>query len=257
MKNSILTYLVVCLWCWAPLTQLRAIPLTVFLGGSPPAGSACASTDTALPYDHFLEGFQTTTTGINDGNAWTVAAVVGTGTVDPYYDTTALTTNKPAGACDRAWRLVLPTDGVETYQAWDRGSAFDITTTALTVVFYLYIETAPDSGEGYPIFRYGSSSTSVGSRVDLTNSSGTLQLTAVGQTTSAAITVTAGQWEKVTMFISTDGATAASTLAVNDGTPQTFQRGAADPRYLTLGAGSGLVSNESGTFLIDLIAIDQ
>ncbi len=37
MKHPSLVYLVICLWCWAPLAELRAIPLSVFLGGSPPA----------------------------------------------------------------------------------------------------------------------------------------------------------------------------------------------------------------------------
>lgn len=37
MKHPSLVYLVLCLWCWAPLAQLKAIPLSVFLGGSPPS----------------------------------------------------------------------------------------------------------------------------------------------------------------------------------------------------------------------------
>jgi hypothetical protein len=39
MKNRFLVLLIACLWCWVPLAQLRALPLTVFLGGSPPAAS--------------------------------------------------------------------------------------------------------------------------------------------------------------------------------------------------------------------------
>ncbi len=42
MKQPSIVYLVLCLWCWAPLAQLRAIPLSVFLGGSPPSASFTA-----------------------------------------------------------------------------------------------------------------------------------------------------------------------------------------------------------------------
>jgi len=218
--------------------------------------TSCATTDTSLAYGHFLEGFQAATVGYNDGNAWTVDSVVGTGTVSAYYDTSALTTNKPAGACDRAWRVVLPTDGTETYQVWDRGSSYTMGAAVLRIIFHLYIEVAPDSGENYPVFRYGSTATGTGYFVSLDNVSGTLQLTAGGQTTSSAITVSSGEWIKVMLYLDTSSAGDTSYLQVNDGTPAYYRRNTQNPRYVSLGASAGLVNNESGTFLIDLICID-
>ena len=257
MKHA-LVYLVTCLWVWSPFVA-RAIPLTVFLGGSPPTVSVCATTDTALPYDHFLEGFQTATTGVNDGNAWTVAADVGTGTIDRYYDTSALTTNKPNGCCDRAWRIVLPTDGTETYTTWDRGTNYTLNVGgALTHVFHLYVQTAPDPSETYSIYRYGAAATGSGDSIQITNVAGTIQINASGQTNSSNITISTGQWYKVTLYQDTSYAGATSWISVDDGTQQTFQRTANyTVRYLSLGASSGLQANESGTFIIDLIAIDQ
>ncbi len=72
MKHPSLVYLVICLWCWAPLAQLRAIPLSVFLGGSPPSASAYLVNES-------FEG-----TGYANG-AWTES-----GTVDPDYSTSGL-----------------------------------------------------------------------------------------------------------------------------------------------------------------------
>jgi hypothetical protein len=221
------------------------------------ADTACVTTNTALVYDHFLEGFQTTTTGINDGNVWTVGAAIGDGTVDPYYDTSALTTNKPAGACDRAWRVVLPTNGTETYQVWDRGSSYTMGSAVMKIHFHLYVETAPDAGEDYVVFRYGSSTSSTGYGFSMSNVAGTLQVLAFGQTNTAAIPINTGEWIKVLMYLDTSSAGATSYLQINDGTPEYYQRNTQSPRYLTLGPAAGLVSGESGTFLIDLIAIEE
>ncbi len=50
MKHPSLVYLVLCLWCWAPLAQLKAIPLSVFLGGSPPSASSLPAASNVLAW---------------------------------------------------------------------------------------------------------------------------------------------------------------------------------------------------------------
>jgi hypothetical protein len=47
MKHPSIVYLVLCLWCWAPLAQLRAVPLSVFLSGSAGGGGGGTSPGTA------------------------------------------------------------------------------------------------------------------------------------------------------------------------------------------------------------------
>lgn len=80
MKHPSLVYLVLCLWCWAPLAQLRAIPLAQFLSGSPPSATSylvdenCEGTGTpsgwtntgAIDWDSTTnppQGFQSVTYG--------------------------------------------------------------------------------------------------------------------------------------------------------------------------------------------------
>lgn len=73
MKHSSLVYLVICIWCWAPLAQLRAVPLAQFLGGSPPAGTS--------PTYLVKQNFETATTGYDNEETWVTAS----GSPNPAY----------------------------------------------------------------------------------------------------------------------------------------------------------------------------
>ncbi len=81
MKHPSLVYLVLCLWCWAPLAQLKAIPLSVFLGGSPPSAPAASY----LIKQNF-EGTGYDTGDGSNGGTWVIA----TGTPNPDYTTVVL-----------------------------------------------------------------------------------------------------------------------------------------------------------------------
>lgn len=77
MKRA-LVYLFVCLWVWAPLAQLRAIPLHVFLGG----GTA-SSPSGYIPFTAGFDGTNdylrlsaTGASGLADGTVFTFSAVV-------------------------------------------------------------------------------------------------------------------------------------------------------------------------------------
>lgn len=68
MKHPFVIYIVLCLWCWAPLAQLRAIPLSVFLGGSPPPAGAGESPGTS----GLLAWWAMTTNADSSGNGRTL-----------------------------------------------------------------------------------------------------------------------------------------------------------------------------------------
>lgn len=68
-----LTLIIACLWCWAPLASLRAVPLHVFLGGSPSAPSSF-TVHTAVfdgSNDYLRRGSQLN--GVTDGKTSTVS----------------------------------------------------------------------------------------------------------------------------------------------------------------------------------------
>lgn len=222
----------------------------------PASGGACATTDTDVPYDEFLEGFQTDTTGTNDGNAWAAALVGTTANIDCWKDTTALSDNKQAGACDRAWYVSLPTDGTETFIRYDRGSSIDLDTQPIDVYFDVWIDTAPDAGESYVILMLRNTEAgSAVARCYLKNNSGTLQMWGNGDTTSTAITVSASTWIPTRMHIATDG-DANSYIAIGS-TTNTFERTVNDFRWISFGAPEGLDANDSGAFYLDRVCVNS
>lgn len=217
-------------------------------------GTACATSDTSLPHDELLEGFQTATTGYE--NTWAETGT--TANITAAADSTALTSGKPAGACNQAWKLVVPTDGTETYTQWNRGSSINPTTQAATFTFYVYIETPPDNGEVFYIFSLGSvtSPATAVARISLRNTTGTITLTAVGSSSSADVTVTTGAWHKVATYIDTSTTGNLSTLTIDGGAANGFNRNTTAMQYLSLGATSSLEANDSGTLWFDLVCLN-
>jgi hypothetical protein len=76
MKNRFLVLLIACLWCWAPLAQLRALPLTVFLGGSPPSNDYTVNTAT-FNGSSYLRVEAGGDVGWADGTTFTIAGWIG------------------------------------------------------------------------------------------------------------------------------------------------------------------------------------
>ncbi len=72
MKHPSLVYLVLCLWCWAPLAQLRAVPLSVFLGGSPPSAPAFTAHTAGFDGNDVIKR-TSPPTGLSDGSAFTIS----------------------------------------------------------------------------------------------------------------------------------------------------------------------------------------
>jgi hypothetical protein len=240
-------------YCYEPVELARLSPAMM---GSVPVAAGCATTDTSLAHDYILEGFETATTGFNDGNSLNVTENPNSDNIDGYYDTSALTTGKGTGQCNRGLQVVAPVGGPDTYVSWDYGSAIDVDTIQLTIRFYFYINTAPDASELVAIFSLAAAGplTGVSAGVDVFNNAGSILMRAGGTDTSNWITVSTGQWYVVTITLDTARAAGGSSINVA-GSTQTFQRTTWDPRYFHLGA-FDLGGTDSGTFTFDLLAVD-
>lgn len=215
---------------------------------------ACSTYNTTNAWDNFIEGFQTPTTGY-ESNVWTGVGTTANITVPA--DSSSLTTYKPDGACNQAFKLVVPTDGTETYIRGDLGASIDLDTIQTDVYFSLYVETGPDNSESYFIFGYRQSTTpSPSASIALGKTAGgQLQLTC-----GSSVNISAGQWYVIKWSFDIAQAVGGSSMTIWSNGSEigsvTFQRAATtDMRYIFSGAIAGLDVNDSGTIWFDLIAI--
>lgn len=214
--------------------------------------ASCATTDTTVPHDVLLEGWQT---GAGE-NTWTN---IGDSAKMNIIDTTAYTSGKPAGACDKAFVLTNGTDGVEAFKLWDNGSAIVTSSTALDVVFSLYVETSPGNNDAFIFLTANNNvSTTTASPVfdaALYNNAGTLQIGIGGTAATALYTnVTAGTWNTIKIHIDTTAAN--SYWQLNGGSTIGFTNANTSARYFRQGAVSALDANDTGTVIHDLLHID-
>lgn len=184
------------------------------------AGSSCATTDTSIPHDELLEGFQTASTGYE--NTWVQYGT--TANITAYADTSALTTGKPTGACDRAWKLVIPSDGTETYAKWTRGSGIS-TGTTIDTVFYVYLSALPANGKSLYILSLSGNSYDLIGRVHIYNNVGAGLIHWQASVNSNYVSFTAGEWHKITIHL--DSTAANSYMQVDAGTQEAFTRNTA------------------------------
>lgn len=223
------------------------------------ATAACATSDTTLPHDFFLEGFEVATTGYE--NTWTAGGTPGGVTYNPAADTTSLTTGKPIGACDQALRVtVAMADGNEDTIYWNSGGN-DVDARAADFYFHVYIVTPPDGAEDLTIIcgkntTVPTSASGSSFQLILKQSGGNAVLMARGTTDSAEVTGLAlNTWHKVKMHI--DPTAASSSMSVNDDTPVTFtRRTGVDPTYLHVGSADAATAGDSADFYLDLITVE-
>lgn len=216
--------------------------------------AACATSDTSLPHDTLLEGFQTATTGYE--NTWTETGT--TANITEAADSTALTTGKPTGACNQAWKVVFPADGTETYAQWDRGSVIDVAVTAINVVFYLLVESPMDAGETSLILS-GSETTNPSAsqcfEVALGRTGSNTEVWAIGATAASKTVITTGAWHKIDVHIDTTAAN--STISVDEAAPNSFTRSSTwDVRYMNIGGVRGIDVNDNATIWFDVICVN-
>ncbi len=212
----------------------------------------CATANTTVPHDVLLEGWQT---GAGE-NTWTN---IGGTSKTAIIDTTAFTSGKPAGACDKAYAVTNLTDGVEQFNLWDNGSAIVTSSTALDVVTYFYVETAPGSGDAFVFLTANNNvSTVTASPVFdavIWNNGGTLSLGVGASIATASYTnISSGTWNKLKVHVDTTAAS--SYWNLNDGSNIGFTNANTSARYFRVGAVSSLDANDTGTVFHDLIHID-
>ena len=178
-------------------------------------GGATACTTPTAGNELSTEGFQTATTGY-ERSGWGTA----TGSPDPYYDISALTTGQPSGSCTRGFRSNYAVSGTFHYNAWDRGAA-----TATTVYIRMYIYVVSQSlAVGNSASIGGVFKTTMGgggnvASVALNNTGGTFGIYGRGATDSAKVTIATGQWYRIELKVVPNGA---SEMKVDGGAAQTF-----------------------------------
>ena len=250
-----LIYILACASCLGQAFTFHDIAFLDQVTNLPASGAACATANTTNAWDELLEGFNDV-----DGKENTWADVGTTANITYGADSSALTTYKPTGACDKAWKLVVPTDGTETYSGWDRGSAIDIDTLAADIYLSLYVEVKPDANEYFNLLDYNVTS-GVSEKGILLRSSAAAQLNVIsaGASGSDAINISTGQWYVLKLHLATTAAESTLTVWSNGaliGSVDTFTRSAGiDLRYIKIGAPFQLDANDSGTIWVDLIAI--
>jgi len=220
-------------------------------------GGACASNQTTNSWDELLEGFETASTGY-EASGWTEFGT--TANISHAADSSALATGKPDGACSKAWKLVVPTDGTATGARWDRGSTIDLDTVQTDVWFSFYVETAPDSGEGFFIWEYTGLSSPENFGLQLRNNGGTLQVITVAGGGSDAINILTDRWYvgKISFDVAAAADGTTFTLWSNGsvvGTDSFTRHSAVDLRYIYIGATSFLEAGDSGTVWFDLLQV--
>lgn len=225
----------------------------IVITGNNNTGGGCGTTNTTLPHDLMITGFEGTGYEASTGT-WTE-----TGAPDEDADISALTSGKPSGSC--AQGLLTTIAGANLYTQFDYGSTITLTTQGLDVYCYFYLQTAPDSGEGFYILSLspGTDTTTARARLFLENIAGTINLTAQGDTTSAAETITTGTWHLFKLHVDTAITGTTSYIQVDGGTQRTFNRdsGSDNFRYLAIGATQFASGADSMVAYWDLVIWDR
>jgi len=216
---------------------------------------ACATSDTTIPHDTLLEGFQVVTTGYE--NTWAAGGTGTSVTFDPYADTSAITSGKAAGQCDRAMKLtIVAADVLEQSVYYDHGT-IDADTVAVNYSCRIYVTVIPDGTEVvYPVAANNNvspnNSGDAAFRIGITTNGANVMIRARGTTDSAIIPVNINTWNLIEVHL--DPTAASSTITVNGGTPESFTRTTAiDPRYVHIGSYGVQALGTSATLYIDSI----
>lgn len=217
------------------------------------AQSAPASTETII----LLEGWE----GSGAENTWSTYNANAGVVFDQDADTSALTTGKPTSADNEALSVTIASaDGAESSLYWDNGTAIDIDTQPLNIEFYIYVTTKPDTTENIAIFTCGNSATpgtTPCATIRMLNNAGTVQVRGEEGSNSGYANLTDNSWNKIVLHIDTTTTGTASTITVNGGTANTFNRAANDARYFHFGAPRVVDIGDSGVFYLDLIKISK
>lgn len=220
-------------------------------------GGGCATTDTVLAHDEMLYGWESG----DDPAPWTgpvdiIDTAVDSVTFDTAYDTSALSTGKPAGACNVGLRQTLTnTAGYDT-KRFDRGSIIAVG-TAVDIRFYIYRQVTV-SASRIAILAAGTNTDPTGGLAAVIemrdDGGGTTEVRGDATTSSAWIALTANSWNLVHLHI--DATNTSSSIAVNGGAAQTFTSSAVSGvRYVYVG-GCAVGAGISAQWVTDLLAVN-
>lgn len=228
-------------------------------GSAASAPAGCNSGDTTIPHDEFLEGFETATYGLNDGNNWTTNWAGTTANIDEYFDISSYTTGKPDYSCDHGLKVTVP-NTTETYVEYDRGSEFDVDGTNVLITAHVYIDDMTlGSGENHAILQFDNAAAASTFYLTLGNDGSNNYLKIDASSDSAQATVSLDTWNKIEIRLGTT--TSQCWFDLNDtmGETNVFTRyGSRDLRYLRVGAPSGVDSSDGGAVLyFDLLCVDK
>jgi hypothetical protein len=214
--------------------------------------ASCGTADSPLAGDELKYGWEAGDTG-----TWT--SWVGTDTVafDQAFNTSALTANKPTGACNLGVQLTVANTSGDESIYWNRGSAVTIASQVTDIYFYLYVTTPLDNTENFTLMSINTSATGSGSIttwVNIRNSGGTMQVNGEGSNSSTWGNLTASQWNQVRVHIQ-DGA-GNSYVSVNGGANQTFTHNGTQWQYIHIGAVQNHSINEAFVGVMDVVVVN-
>lgn len=230
----------------SPAQGIRFAPLAA-------AGGACATANYGT-FDEMLYGWES---GDAPGGTWTGPTdIIDTGvdsiTYDTTYDTSALTTGKPTGACNVGLRCTLTGTAGFDSKRFDRGSTV-AAGTAIDLEFHIYVQ-ANLSSSRIGIFTGGQNPDPTGGNsftVEFQTDS-VPQVRGSGDTDSEWQSLTANSWNRVRIHI--DATAANSTITVNSGSAAGFTSSSVSGvRYIYVG-GNAVGAGLTGQFVIDLTA---
>lgn len=215
----------------------------------------CATANTVLLHDEMLYGWE----AIDNSTPWTGPlniTDVDAATFDTAFNTSALSTGKPVGACDTALRCTFTgVSGYDTYR-FDRGSIIAVGTN-VDIKFYVYVQ-APISGVSRSsILVAGTSAAPTGGlafAVELRDNGGVNEIRADNVTSSAWIALTANSWNLIHVHI--DATNTLSTVAVNGGAAQGFTSSATQGIQYVYAGACFAGATAAGQWVTDLVAVN-
>lgn len=218
---------------------------------TPTAAASCSKTDTTNAWNAFIEGFET-----GSYSNWNLVGT--TANITTNYDSSALTTGKPPGACNQCLKVIVPTDGTETYITNYLDASIVSSTWQTDVYFSFYVGAGPPDTKRYVLFHCGTGNNAM-SMMSITNNGGQLyvQASATDATTWRPIDATA--WYTAKMKYDTAGAAGGSHFLLwSCGTnvcDDAFDRPAFNLQTIRLGGVSGVDSGEGGTYYFDNVLV--
>ena len=228
---------------------------------SAPVGGACATSDATNLNNTMLEGW----TDGGEGKNW-VVNLGGAGRTDYLMvtnaDTTALTSNKPPGACSTAFYMNFAnglTNITSFSYTWDNGSTIP-TNYNQTVECYIFLMTNHFNNSGLlSIGNNAGVETSRRAVILGTSSGANSQLGAYGSSASTYINVPTNEWIYTKMFTDAAGVANGSYFIIKSSagtSSNNFTRAANQTRYIHVGETAYGTIGDKAHWYLDVVGVN-